>query len=192
MRITPLDIQKQQFRLSFRGFDVREVDAFLTAVAEEFKDLVSDNEAVKAEVARLEQQLAEYRRREKTLQDTLFSAQRMAETLKEEARREAEILVSEARLRAEKSVTEGNQQLARLYEELNGLRRQYAQFEIQIRSAVETHLRLLDAGRQEYLTAPQERAVQLSPGPEDSAKTSSGEVPGASRPRLAAAAVGGA
>ena len=29
MKLTPLDIQQQQFKVRFRGFDVREVDRFL-------------------------------------------------------------------------------------------------------------------------------------------------------------------
>jgi len=35
MRITPLDIRKQEFRKSMRGLDGDEVYAFLTTVAEE-------------------------------------------------------------------------------------------------------------------------------------------------------------
>ena len=34
MKITPLDIQQQQFKTRFRGFDIREVDAFLEQMAE--------------------------------------------------------------------------------------------------------------------------------------------------------------
>ena len=37
MKITPLDINNQKFRTKFRGFDVRDVDDFLQAVAEELE-----------------------------------------------------------------------------------------------------------------------------------------------------------
>jgi cell division initiation protein len=33
MKITPLDIQQQQFRMRFRGFDMVEVDNFLDLLA---------------------------------------------------------------------------------------------------------------------------------------------------------------
>jgi len=39
MKITPLDIQQQQFKTRFRGFDIREVDAFLEQIAETFEGL---------------------------------------------------------------------------------------------------------------------------------------------------------
>jgi cell division initiation protein len=36
MKLTPLDIQQQQFKVRFRGFDVREVDRFLEQTADAF------------------------------------------------------------------------------------------------------------------------------------------------------------
>ena len=39
MTLTPLDIQEQQFRVKFRGFDVAEVDTFLERVANAFEAL---------------------------------------------------------------------------------------------------------------------------------------------------------
>jgi cell division initiation protein len=149
VRITPLDIQKQQFRLRFRGFDVREVDAFLEAVAEEFKELVGENEALRAEVHRLEEQLSDYRGRERALQETLVRAQEMSENLKEEGRRGADLVIGEAKLAAEKILAEAHQRLARLHDDLNELKRQYVQFETKIRSAVEAHLKLLDLDHEE-------------------------------------------
>lgn len=148
MRITPLDIQKQQFRLRFRGFDIQEVDTFLAGIAEEFKELVSENETLKEELGRLEEELIDYRTREKTLQETLVTAQRMAEVLREDARREADLVVSEAKVSAEKVLSEAHQRLARLHDDLHELRRQYVQFEVKIRSAVEAHLKLLDIDRE--------------------------------------------
>ena len=39
MNLTPLDIQQQKFKTRIRGFDVREVDAFLEQVANVFESL---------------------------------------------------------------------------------------------------------------------------------------------------------
>jgi cell division initiation protein len=52
MKITPLDIQQQQFRVKFRGFDMVEVDNFLDQVANEFEELLRENNRVKEETAR--------------------------------------------------------------------------------------------------------------------------------------------
>ena len=41
-RLTPIDVQQQQFRRSFRGYDEQEVDDFLDRVTEELSLLVEE------------------------------------------------------------------------------------------------------------------------------------------------------
>ena len=41
MKITPLDIRQKRFEPSFRGFSVREVEAFLELLAGEFEEVVN-------------------------------------------------------------------------------------------------------------------------------------------------------
>jgi len=36
MKTTPIDIQQQQFKVKFRGFDIHEVDSFLEQMADTF------------------------------------------------------------------------------------------------------------------------------------------------------------
>ena len=43
MKMTPLDIQQQQFKTRFRGFDVREVDTFLEQTAGAFETVQREN-----------------------------------------------------------------------------------------------------------------------------------------------------
>lgn len=159
MKITPFDIQKQQFSLRFRGFDVQEVDTYLSAVADEFKDLTSENDTLKAEVGRLEEELLDYRGREKTLEEALVSAQRMSESMREDARRKADLVIAEAKVAAEKMLGEAHQRLTRLHHDLSELQRQYVQFQARIRAAVEAHVRLLDTVRDDAATASDEPAA---------------------------------
>jgi len=53
MTITPLDIQQQQFKTRFRGFDIREVDTFLEQMADAFEALQSENKKLREEINRL-------------------------------------------------------------------------------------------------------------------------------------------
>ena len=46
MKITPLDIQQQQFKTRLRGFDIREVDTFLDQMAEVFESLLAEKESL--------------------------------------------------------------------------------------------------------------------------------------------------
>ncbi|NVM02542.1 MAG: DivIVA domain-containing protein, partial [Candidatus Helarchaeota archaeon] len=40
MKLTPLDIKRQEFKKVMRGYDVIEVDAFLEMVADEYESLL--------------------------------------------------------------------------------------------------------------------------------------------------------
>jgi cell division initiation protein len=43
MKLTPLDIRKQEFRKTLRGFDPIEVQTFLEMVGEEYEQLLEKN-----------------------------------------------------------------------------------------------------------------------------------------------------
>lgn len=43
MRLTPIQIRKQEFAKKMRGFDPEEVEAFLTTVASDFEELLKEN-----------------------------------------------------------------------------------------------------------------------------------------------------
>ena len=77
MRITPLDIRKQEFRKAMRGLDSDEVYAFLSTVAEEYEAALSDNKALRERVLELDDKVQEYRNLERTLRDTLLTAERV-------------------------------------------------------------------------------------------------------------------
>ena len=55
MKLTPLDIQRQEFRQRFRGLDPDEVRAFLSLVAEEMEQLRSENEKLTSMMATQDQ-----------------------------------------------------------------------------------------------------------------------------------------
>ena len=57
MNLTPLDIHQQKFRTRIRGFDVREVDAFLEQMANVFESLQRTQKSMQEEVRRLEMEI---------------------------------------------------------------------------------------------------------------------------------------
>src|SRR3989442_8737444 len=108
MRISPLDIRQQQFTVRmFRGFDKHEVDAFLDDVADDYETVLKDNALMKEQLATLEERSRGLTEREKALQDTLVTTQRLGDEMKAAARREAELHMREAELRGGKGVEGG-------------------------------------------------------------------------------------
>jgi cell division initiation protein len=159
MNITPLDIMQKQFRKVFRGLDPEEVEAFLGLVAVEFEALVKDVVALREENQRKDEEIAEHRSRERALQETLVTAQKASEEIREAARKEAEITISDAELQAEKIVQAAHTRFLRIVDDINELKRQRIQFEANVRTLVESHVKLLDAFRE----PSREEAVQYIP-----------------------------
>jgi cell division initiation protein len=145
MKFTPLDIRQKRFETSFRGYSARDVQGFLELLAAEFEDVVKENIGLKDELKRTQVELERHLERERALQQTLVTAQRVSEDLRDAAKKEAEIVVAEAELQAEKIVHAAHQKLVQVVDDINELKRQRARFEAEIRSLVSGHLKLLEA-----------------------------------------------
>src|SRR5688500_16971589 len=103
--ISPLDIQKQTFTRNVRGYSLDEVRAYLHVVAEEVERLLREVNRLATENELLREESQEHASRERILKDTLLSAQKVSEELRENARREAELIVKDAEARADRIVS---------------------------------------------------------------------------------------
>jgi|SRR5690554_1009214 len=101
MKLSPEDIKRQEFKKSVRGFDRDEVIAFLEKLADDIKNLLDENEKLKAEIENLNQKLSDYRKLEKNIQDTLSKAQESSTKTIEAARKQANLIIQEAEIKAE-------------------------------------------------------------------------------------------
>ncbi len=102
MKVSPMDIQKQNFGRTLRGFDRDEVRTYLNYVAEEVAGIQRERDSLDQEVQSLRAVVEDYRNREAILKNTLITAQRLTEELKENAHKQAEAIVHEAELRADR------------------------------------------------------------------------------------------
>jgi cell division initiation protein len=118
MKLTPLDIRKQEFKRIMRGYDPVEVDTFLEMVAADLEEALKQQKESRERIIELETQLKDYRQIEKTLQQTLLQAQEATGRTYESARREAETILREAESRGAKIVEQANADLTKLNGEL--------------------------------------------------------------------------
>jgi cell division initiation protein len=149
MKMTPLDIQQQQFKMKFRGFDVREVDTFLEQMADAFESLKSENNRLHQEIKRLQLEAQGHREREESFKRAMLNSQKVLEQMKQNARKSAELVVAEAEVKAEKILSRAQNRLSQLHEDIAELKRQRSQIEVQIRSVIEGHSKLLEIGKEE-------------------------------------------
>jgi cell division initiation protein len=104
--LTPLEIQKQTFPQKLKGYAVDEVRGYLHLVAEEIERLVKDVDRLSRENSMFREELSDHSARERILKDTLLSAQKVSEDVKENARKEAELIVKDAELLSERIVAQ--------------------------------------------------------------------------------------
>ena len=104
MKISPMDIQRQTFGQRFRGLDPDEVRAYLNIVAEEVASLQMERDRLDQELGSLRSLIDEHRNRETILKNTLLTAQRVSEEIRDNARKEAETTVKEAEMQADRLV----------------------------------------------------------------------------------------
>ena len=153
-RITAMEVEGQKFNRKVRGFDPEEVTLYLRSVAEEIERLNLENARLLEETGRLRKDVDGHVEREKTLQETLVTAQKMSEELKERTQIQADQLIHEARIRSERTLQETQDQLARLEAEISRAKLDRDLFEKRLEATIEEHLKMLEQRRALREAAP--------------------------------------
>lgn len=109
-KLTALEIKQQQFEKSLRGYDVSEVQAYLSLIANEWEQLVTKNRDLESRIERMEDKLRHYERVEEALHETLQTAKDNAEQKLSGARKEARNTIEKAEIEADSIVREASQQ----------------------------------------------------------------------------------
>ena len=144
MRITPLDIRKQPFRRIFRGFDPDAVNSFLEMVATEFEELARQNSELATRAKNLEERLEGYTKIERTLNETLLTAQRITDEARVNAQKEAELIIKDAVVQAGKQELDVKQRVVQLENDHASLKNSRDTFLARFRGLLTTQLNLLD------------------------------------------------
>ncbi|WP_136514214.1 DivIVA domain-containing protein [Geomonas edaphica] len=144
MKITPMDIQQQQFKgKMFGGLDPEDVDAFLQLVAGEMEELIRENNDLKERINRNQTQMTEMEAREAQLRETMLAAQRITEEMKANAQKEAHLMISEAELKGERIIADAENKLVQLNNQIQELKRDKLQFESGFKNLLDTYYKLL-------------------------------------------------
>jgi cell division initiation protein len=144
MRISPMDMRQQRFRSAFRGYDRTEVVAFLTEAADDYEHAMREIDRLRGDLMRMEALLSEHRQRENNLRDTLLTAQRVSEGLKETAQGEAKMIVREAQGRADLLLQKAQLRLEELDRDVNELKLRRRDAEGSLESSIQALYRALE------------------------------------------------
>ena len=144
MKISPMDIQRQTFARKFRGFDPEEVRTYLSLVAEEVAALQRDRDTFEQQIQQLHGLIDEHREREVILKNTLLTAQRVSEEIRENARKQSESVVHEAELQADRLLELAQDRAHEVERGILDLRAQRSAIRTDIRALVTRLTHLLD------------------------------------------------
>ncbi len=144
MKITPMDIEQQQFGRSFRGYNEDEVDNFLDRIAKDYEEILNENIKNKEELERLQTRIEEYSRMEDILRNALVSAQQSASNIKENVQIEAQAILENAKIEAEKIKQKAKQDIIDLSNEIASLKKNRQHIFEKLKNTLKLHIDMLE------------------------------------------------
>jgi len=149
MKVTPLDLRQQKLRIVMRGYDRNEVDALLNEVADDYEQALREQDRLHQELLRMEAVLAEHREHERNLRNTLLTAQRLADEIREHAEQEARRIVEEAESRSELVFQQTQGRLEEVQRDIDNLKMKRRDVETTLQSAIATLRNALEFVREQ-------------------------------------------
>jgi DivIVA domain-containing protein len=148
--LTPLDIRKQEFRKSLRGYDTLGVDDFRARVADALERAIRERSVLEERVSALTEQLRVFREREKAMNEALVAAQQLRQDSRAAADREGQVIVREAEATAKRLLDEAKAAESAVKVRMTETERQFQQYVGGFRALLErqlAELRALDGKR---------------------------------------------
>ncbi len=132
--LTPVDLETTVFRRGLRGYQVREVQEFMTHLTRDYEHLYRENIELKEKIEACEAKLATYIRTEEMLHNALLLAEQTAEEVRQASQKQADLIVREAEHRAEQVRTRVKEEMRAELERLASLKQQGEFFKLQFKN----------------------------------------------------------
>jgi len=142
--LTPMDIQRQDFEVKFKGYNANEVDNFLDLVGKDYEKLYKENAALRDQVKQLDKSIEQYRAMEETLQQSIVLAQTAAEEIKKNAAEKADVIMNEAHSKSENVVRQFDSEIQAKRNELASAQAEVAGYKSRIKGICNGLLEMLD------------------------------------------------
>jgi DivIVA domain-containing protein len=143
--LTPLDIRKQEFRKTLRGYDTLGVDDFRMRVADALERAIRERQVLEERVAALTEQLRVFREREKAMNEALVAAQQLRQDARAVAEREGQVIVREAEAQAKRLIDDAKTAENNVKARMAETERQFQQYVGGFRALLERQLAELRA-----------------------------------------------
>jgi cell division initiation protein len=143
MKLSPLEIRKQEFKRGFRGFDADEVEAFLNMLSSQWQDILDENRRMDDRIRDLESKLSHYERVEEALQEALHTARDNSRTTIENAEQKGRLIIEQAEVEAIELKRKAEQERRQLRRESAQLKERRGEIATRLRAFLMSELELL-------------------------------------------------
>jgi len=165
MKVTPLDLRQQKFKTVMRGYDRAEVEAFLNETAEDYEQALREADRLRDDLVRSQSSLDEHREGERNLRNTLLTAQRLADEIRNNAEAEGKRLIREAEGRTDLMISKAQARLDEVQREIDGLRLKRRDVENSLESTISTLRNSLEFVREQDQKERDEKILLHRPRP---------------------------
>jgi len=132
-----------------RGYDRNEVDALLNEVADDYEQALRESDRLHQELQRLEATVTEHREHERNLRNTLLTAQRLSDEIRDHAEQESRRIVVDAEARAELVLQKTQSRVDEVQREIDGLKLKRRDVETTLQSTIATLRNALEFVREQ-------------------------------------------
>lgn len=180
MKYNSVDIELKEFSKSFKGYNPQEVRMFLKQLASQTEAFAYETNLLKDRLRERELQIIEFKDREETLKNTVVTAQKITESLTEQANKEAVQIVANSKLKAENMLREARRRIRNYIDDISRLEQRKQSIVMEIRTVLETQLKLIsnyDTNNFDVsdIELAVENSVNINMSKKDKIKTSTNE-----------------
>jgi cell division initiation protein len=145
VKLTPLDIRRQEFKRVVRGIDPEEVSVFLDMVAGEFERILRESKALVEERDELKRKVDELDSMKEAIQGAVVMAKKSSDEAVSQAKKEAELRLKEAEVESERLLEDARRQAMQLKKEMDDIRNQRSILVGRLKSLLDGQMKMLEA-----------------------------------------------
>jgi len=142
-----MDIRKKTFTTQRHGLAKAEVEEFIGELATEMENLRKERAQLTEKAEELAKHLEAYEKTEQLLKDTLVTAQKATNQLREEAKKEAQLIIEKAKLEGERIKRDAEQQIRNVGDELRTLEAKRSTLSDEVAGIARTYLAMAERMR---------------------------------------------
>ena len=134
----------KKFRKALRGYNVKEVNAFINEVISQVEKMVAEDNRKNNVIQSLNNELTKYKNMEATLNKSIVMAEETASQMRKMARIEGETIINDAKKNANKIINEALLRSQKIESESAILKKNITIFKSRLKNIIEQQLQMVD------------------------------------------------